>query len=187
MARAGGFAAVARLAGGRAAVFHEGTISLAWTIPDPSPRTRIRARFQDLAEIVASALRDLGVVAMIGEVPGEYCPGAYSVNARGRTKLMGVGQRLDRRAAHVGGVIVVSAADRITPVLVPVYAALGLDWDPRTVGSVEDEVTGASIDGVEEALLRRFADLHTLTEGGLSASVLTEARELEPRHRIDAF
>ena len=55
-----------------------------------------------------TALCSLGVDARIGEVAGEYCPGKYSVNARGATKIMGVGQRLARHAAHVGGVIVVN-------------------------------------------------------------------------------
>ena len=38
---------------------------------------------------------------------------------------MGVGQRLVRGAAHVGGVVVVDQGDRIRDVLLPVYDALG--------------------------------------------------------------
>lgn len=119
-ARAHGFASVERLAGGRAAVFHAGTIAFSWAIPDPRAREGIRPRFDALAEIVVEAVRALGVDARIGEVPGEYCPGEHSVNARGRTKLMGVGQRIIDGAAHVGGVIVVTDADRIRDVLTPV-------------------------------------------------------------------
>src|SRR5207244_3727585 len=82
------------------------------------------------------------IVARGGEGPGEYCPGEHSVNARGQVKVMGVGQRLVATAAHVGGVIVVSGAERIRQVLVPVYEALGLTWDPSTVGALADEVPG---------------------------------------------
>src|SRR5215210_7001452 len=107
-ARAAGFAAVERLAGGRAAVFHQGTIAIARAYSDPQPPKRTYARFEEMAEVIVSALRSLGVDARIGEIRGEYCPGAYSVNARGATKIAGIGQRMIRGGAHLGGVIVAS-------------------------------------------------------------------------------
>jgi octanoyl-[GcvH]:protein N-octanoyltransferase len=185
-ARGQGFGAVQRLAGGRAAVFHEDTIAFSWVVPEPAPRMRIRERFDALAGLVAEALRDVGVDARVGEVPGEYCPGEHSVNARGRTKIMGVGQRLIQGAAHVGGVIVVGGADRVRDVLVPVYRALGLDWDPTTAGSVRDEVPSAGWDDVRAAVERRFGDRFELIEGTLSADTLADALALEVRHRVDA-
>src|SRR5690349_776676 len=121
-----GFGSVQRLAGGRAAVFHEETIAFAWVIPERDPRTGITSRFREISALVRDALRSIGVDARVGEVPGEYCPGEYSVNARGRAKVMGVGQRLVRQAAHVGGVIVVGGADRVRDVLLPVNDALAL-------------------------------------------------------------
>ena len=79
--------------------------------------------------------------ARVGEVPGEYCPGEYSVNAaRPAASSSGIGQRVIKGAAHIGGVIVVAGRERVRDVLVPVYEALGLEWDPATAGSVEDEV-----------------------------------------------
>ncbi len=183
-ARAGGFAAVERLAGGRAAVFHEGTVAFSWAIPDPSPREGIRARFDLLAGMVMEALRSLGVDARVGEVPGEYCPGEHSVNARGERKLMGVGQRIVAGAAHVGGVVVVSGADRVRAVLVPVYAEMGLVWDPATAGSVEDEVPGTSWEAVAGAIIDRFADRFRLDQGELPGAVVARARDLLPRHDL---
>src|SRR5436190_18498771 len=125
-ARSHGFGALDRLAGGRAAVFHEETIAFAWCIPELAPRLTITERFEALASIMVAAFRSLGVDARVGEVLGEYCPGEFSVNARGRTKLMGVGQRVVAHAAHVGGVVVVGRSDLVRDVLVPVYAHLGL-------------------------------------------------------------
>jgi octanoyl-[GcvH]:protein N-octanoyltransferase len=183
-ARSRGFGCILRLAGGRAAVFHEQTIAFSWVVPDPSPRTGIRRRFEELAGIVAAAFGDLGVDARVGEVPGEYCPGEFSVNARGRTKLMGVGQRLVLRAAHVGGVVVVAGSDRVRDVLVPVYEALGLDWDPSTVGSLQDEVPAISWDASAEALAARFAERFDLADGGVSEETLALARTLESRHEV---
>lgn len=173
--RAGGFAPIARLAGGRAAIFHERTLGFAWAIPDPAPIDGIHARFRAIAEIVAAAFQRLGVDARIGEVPGEYCPGAYSVNAGGRVKLMGAGQRITGGAAHVGGVIVVGDSRRIRDVLVPVYAALGLDWDPATTGSLEDEVGPVDLDAVAGVVLDEFARRHDLMPGTISDEVLAGA------------
>jgi len=182
-AQAQGFSAVERLAGGSAAVFHQQTIALAWILPDPSPRLHITARFQEAARIVAAALRSLGVDARIGEIPGEYCPGAHSVNARGAKKLMGVGQRLLQHAAHVGAVVVVGGSDRIRRVLVPVYQALGLEWDPATAGSIQDEVPGVAWGQAERAILDHFAASYDLQESSLTPEALELARQLEPRHR----
>jgi octanoyl-[GcvH]:protein N-octanoyltransferase len=179
-----GFASIERLAGGRAAVFHEGTLAFSWAIPDPRAREGIRPRFDALAEIMVEAIRSLGVDARIGEVPGEYCPGEHSVNARGRTKLMGVGQRVIAGAAHVGGVVVVSGADRVREVLLPVYEALGLDWDPATVGSLADEVPGLgweeSAVAVEEAFGARF----DLREARIDDETRSLAGDLIPRHAV---
>ena len=40
------------------------------------------------------ALQRLGLDARLGELAGEYCPGEFSVNLAGRSKVMGVGQRV---------------------------------------------------------------------------------------------
>ena len=183
-ARALGFGAIERLAGGRAAVFHQGTLAFSWAIPDPSPRQGIRPRFEEIAGIMAEAFRSLGVDARVGEVPGEYCPGEHSVNARGKAKLMGVGQRVVADAAHVGGVVVVTGGDRVREVLLPVYEALQLEWDPATVGSLEVEVPGTTWEKVEAAILEAFASRYELEDGDLTEETLALARELVPRHAV---
>jgi lipoate-protein ligase A len=183
-AQAKGFDAIQRLAGGRAAVFHEETLAFAWTVRDAEPRSRVTERFEELAEIMASAFKALGVDAIVGEVPGEYCPGSYSVNARGMTKLMGVGQRLERGAAHVGGVVVVGRSDRVRDVLIPVYEALGLAWKPETTGSLRDEVSGVSMDDAENAVLAEFAKRYLLVGVELSSEVVQSARQFESDHAI---
>jgi lipoate-protein ligase A len=182
-ARAHGFGAIERLAGGRAAVFHAGTLAFSWAIPDPDPPARIRARFAELAELIVTAFRSLGLDARVGEVPGEYCPGEWSVNARGAVKLMGVGQRLVRGAAHVGGVIVVADAARIRDVLVPVYEALGLDWDPATAGSIADELARpVPLAEVAAAVRAAQAARHQVVDGALGPAVLARADGLEADH-----
>ena len=187
-ARAAGFEPALRLAGGRAAVFHRETLAFAWTIPAAESRDGIHARFEQISEIVVAALRRLGVDARIGEVPGEYCPGEYSVNARGARKLMGVGQRVIRGAAHVGGVIVVRDSDRVSKALGPVYDAMQLEWDPETAGSVEDELGVATRAEVAAALLVELRSRIAIEAGDgfpLDAA-FARATALEARFMIES-
>lgn len=181
-ARDGGFEAIERLAGGRAAVFHDDTISFGHAVPDPDPRSGVTERFEATAGRVAAALARLSIDARVGGVAGEYCPGSHSVNARGIRKLMGVGQRLVAGGVHVGGVIVVDGADRVRDILVPVYEALGLDWRPETTGSVAQEAPGASWDDVVEALLAEYGRRYRLEPAELDAGTLALARRLAPEH-----
>jgi len=186
-ARVAGFAPALRLAGGRAAVFHRETLAFAWTIPAVESRDGIHARFEQISEIVAAALRRLGVDARIGEVPGEYCPGEYSVNARGVRKLMGVGQRVIRGAAHVGGVIVVRDSNRVRAALEPVYAAMGVAWDPATAGSVEDELGAVMRADVAAALLAELRSRFAIEarSGFPLEAALAGAAALEARFAIE--
>lgn len=176
-AAAEGFGAYLRLAGGRAAVFHEHTLAFAWVVPSGDPRTGIEERFAETCSILIDALSSLGVDARRGEVPGEYCPGTSSVNAGGRTKLAGIGQRLARGAAHVGGVLVVDRADLVNRALVPVYAALGYRWDPAATGAVAEEAP-AGVASVAAAVRSAFASRHRVEEGSLDRATVERARRL---------
>ncbi len=182
VARGGGFEAIERLAGGRAAVFHHDTISFAHAVPALDPRTGVKARFDATAGLVAGALRRFSIDARVGAVAGEYCPGEHSVNVGGIRKLMGVGQRLVSGGVHVGGVIVVGGAARVRDVLVPVYEALGLEWRPETTGSVAEEAPGASWEGVVEALLAEYGRSYELEPVELDSETLELARRLAPDH-----
>jgi octanoyl-[GcvH]:protein N-octanoyltransferase len=185
-ARAAGFEPVVRLAGGRAAAFHEGTLAIAWSRPEARPVAGTRVRFSELADVVVAALQDLGVDARIGEVPGEYCPGAWSVNARGEVKLAGIGQRLIAGAAHLGCVLVVNDSALLRSALEPVYSALDLDWSPATAASVDDEVPGVGLDAVEEALLGQLRGRYELVEDELDSATLELAAKFEQAHRPTA-
>jgi octanoyl-[GcvH]:protein N-octanoyltransferase len=177
-ARAAGFAAVERLAGGRAAVFHSGTIAIARAYADPQPPKRTYARFEEMAAQIARALRAVGVDARVGEVPGEYCPGAYSVNARGAVKLSGIGQRMIRGGAHMGGVVVASGGRDVARALEPVYEALELEWDPATAGDISAEL-GRVVDPgeIEEALIAELGKAYELADVELDEETMRRAAE----------
>ncbi|HEX2415635.1 MAG TPA: hypothetical protein VHJ37_10505 [Thermoleophilaceae bacterium] len=182
-ARREGFEAVLRLAGGRAAIFHEDTIELGHAQPDPDPRARIHERFGRTSLRIAAALRGLGVDARVGEVPGEYCPGRYSVNARGTSKLAGVGQRVVAGGSHTGVVLVVAGEERIRRALGPVYSALGLEWRPEVTGSVANENGSAAWTSVRDALIDEYARDYDVVESELDDDTLALARRLAPEHR----
>ena len=182
-ARESGFDAVLRLAGGRAAIFHEGTIELGHARPDPEPRSHIHERFVETAGRVAGALRSLGVDARVGEVPGEYCPGRYSVNARDAVKLAGIGQRVVAGGSHTGVVLVVDGEERIRRVLEPVYEALGLEWRPEATGSVQAEDATLGWEHVVAALVDEYARHYELVDAELDDETLALARQLAPEHR----
>ena len=182
-AQAHGFDATLRLAGGRAAVFHEGTMEIGHAVREGAPRAGIHERFEHTAGRLARALGRLGVDARVSEVPGEYCPGRYSVNARDAVKLAGIGQRVVGGGSHTGVVLVVNGEARINDVLGPVYDALGLAWAPEVTGSVEGERPGTRWVTVREALLAEYARDYELVEGELDAATLALARDLAPEHR----
>ena len=74
-----------------------------------------------------------------------------------------------------------SGADRIRDVLVPVYEALGLAWDPATAGALADEVPGLTHEDVATAVLRSFASRFDLQDASIPDDVVTEARAAAPR------
>jgi octanoyl-[GcvH]:protein N-octanoyltransferase len=183
-ARDHGFEATLRLAGGRAAVFHDGTMEIGHAIPDEEPRAGIHDRFAATADRLARALARLGVDARVGEVAGEYCPGRYSVNARGAVKLAGIGQRVVGGGSHTGVVLVVEGEERINAVLEPVYGALGLDWNQAASGSVRTEAPSANWDAVRNAIVTEYAQEYDLIEDSLDDDTLALAKELAEEQRV---
>ena len=182
LARRHGFASVIRLPGGHAAVFNEQTISFSWTMPDPDPVRGIRRRFAEMGALTTAALAEIGVASTVGEIPGEYCPGEFSVNHRGSMKLAGIGQRLTKGAAHVGGVLVVGDASSIREVLVPVYGALDIEWNPSTVGALDDVLSGADVSATADALIDALVGVAPVVQTTLDAETLDLAATLAPAH-----
>ena len=181
-ARAEGYEAVERVAGGRASAFHDGTLHLGHSVALADPRAEVTGRFERTAALVARALRDLGIDARVGEVDGEYCPGEHSVNARGQVKLAGLGQRVIARGAHVGVVVVVDGADRVREVLTPVYDALDLGWRPDTAGSLADEDGAIGWERARAAIEAAYATEYDLEPAELDAETLELAERLAPEH-----
>jgi len=109
--------------------------------------------FRSVGGQLSKALRSIGVHARLGPVPGEYCPGDYSINARGEVKLIGTAQRVTRGARLVSALVTVGETDHLVGVVSDVYSELSYDWRPQTLGSVGNEVPGVSAVGVRDVLV----------------------------------
>jgi len=185
-ARRHGFAAAIRSAGGRAAAYHDACLVVEEVIAAADANAGIQERFAAEAERQADALRGLGVDARVGEVPGEYCPGAFSVNARGQAKLIGAAQRTVSGAWLFSSVVVVDGSAQLRAVLEEVYAALGLEWNPASVGAVVDERPDVTLGQVKAALLAPLAARYRLTLAQLGTNDLSAGSALLGRHRVEA-
>jgi octanoyl-[GcvH]:protein N-octanoyltransferase len=182
-AREHGLEPVVRLAGGHAAAYDEDSLIYEEITPQLDVTAGLHERFRDGAALLAGALEGLGVDARVGEIPGEYCAGAYTVSASGRLKLVGVAQRAVRGAALLTAFVLVAGGDRLRAALVDVYRELELEWDPRTAGALDDVLPGASMAAVEQALLGARARDRELTITAIDDATLELAHELEIRHR----
>jgi octanoyl-[GcvH]:protein N-octanoyltransferase len=151
----GGFVPVIRPQGGSLAAYGPGSVVIdhvhrsGASPPDPGPR------FRHFALMHAAVLKGLGVPVQIGPVPHEYCPGEYSLNAAG-AKIVGSAQRVTRDGWLFSTVIQVTGASGLRPVLIPAYRELGHDFDPGTVGALEDTVPGLTVPVVTAAVLAAY-------------------------------
>ena len=180
-ARAHGFEPVLRAPGGHAVAYHEGCLGLDEVLGEADPIAGMHDRFASSGERLAGALRTLGVDSRVGRVPDEFCPGDFTVNARGAVKLVGTAQRVVRHASLLAASVVVHDARSIRAVLRDVYEALELSWNPATAGGVADEVP-VTVDDVERAVLDAYG--LAAAPGALDAATLERAQALEPRHAV---
>jgi lipoate-protein ligase A len=148
-----GYAVHDRQVGGRPVAYTGDTIAFARIEPVADERTGLDERYAGVRVDVRDALRELGVDAERGEPEDAFCPGGYSLQATGG-KLVGVAQRVTGDAALVAGILVVDGHEAIAAVLEPVYEALGVAFDPESVGSIDR--AGGEVDPV--AIILRVED-----------------------------
>lgn len=155
-----GFTPVVRRVGGRAAAYHPGSLVIDHIQPEDDAMFGFRQRFEYFGELFTGALQRLGVNAGVGEIPGEYCAGEYSVHAvlgdEHRIKLAGTAQRVVKGAWLFSTSLIIENGQAVREVLTDVYSALGLDFEPHTAGAVQDAAPGVTVNDVIEELLAQY-------------------------------
>lgn len=155
IARQRGFPPVDRQVGGRAVAYTGSTVAFVHADPT-AERTAIDSRYEDAIGRLRAALDELGVDASDGEPDGAFCPGTHSLQSAG--KLAGLAQRARKEVALVGGIVVTRDHETIADVLSPIYDALGVPFDPETVGSVARAGDESDPEAVCDAIVDAFAD-----------------------------
>lgn len=135
VARDRGYTPVERQVGGRAVAYTGDTVGFLRAVPAEAERTAIADRYETATTDCETALAELGVDPRRGEPDEAWCPGSHSLSAGGR-KVVGIAQRVAAGVALVGGCVLVADHEAVAEVLEPVYEALGVAFDPGSVGSV---------------------------------------------------
>lgn len=177
-ARRHGHTPVIRPAGGHAAVYDPRSVVVEHVTAEEDVTAGLQERFVAQSELLRDVLARLGLDARIGELRGEYCAGAHSINLGGRLKVVGIAQRAIRGAALTTAVVTVEDGPHLRAVIEDVYVALGLDVVPATAGTIDELLPGTTA--------ARVADLVAAAYGGTPAALghdlLAAARALVPRH-----
>ncbi|AHY46150.1 Lipoate-protein ligase A [Rubrobacter radiotolerans] len=180
-AEALGFPTLVRNSGGGAVAANEGSLSFSLTFPVEEMRHELYERYTRGVELVAAALRRLGVRgAEGGEVEREFCPGSYSVRSGGERgiKHAGLAQRVTKRAARVEALILCKRTAELAEPLRAVYDALGKPFRPSCLGDLP-----VGVEGVCEALAEEVGERYGTREVALDRSTLERARELRGEWR----
>ena len=176
-----GFPMLVRNSGGGAVAANRGSLSFSLTFPVEDLRHGLYERYAEGLDLIASALRRIGVEAEGGEVEGEFCPGAYSVRSGGPwgVKHAGLAQRVTRRSARLEALVLVSETDGVRAVLERVYSLLGLPFRPESVGDVP-----ADIPRVIEALSEEVRGRYEAEGGQIRERTMDRAQSLRGKWRV---
>lgn len=154
-----GYAVTDRTVGGRAVAFTGTTAAFILAEPVDDGRQCICDRYDRATEPLVAACEELGVAVTESEPDCSFCPGTHSLSAGG--KIAGLAQRVRRDVATVAGVVVLRDHGEIGDVLAPVYRALGVPFDPDTVGSIAraggESDPATALDALESALVASVA------------------------------
>lgn len=161
VAREHDYAVLERAVGGRAVAYTGQTVAVALATPTEDERSGIQSRYHDASDRLRRALETLGVDAGEGEPPDSFCPGSHSLQATG--KIVGIAQRVRQAVAVVAAVVLVTDHEAVAGVLDPIYDALGVPFDPDSVGSVARAGGPNDPGAVIDAVVTAFTHDHETT------------------------
>jgi octanoyl-[GcvH]:protein N-octanoyltransferase len=182
-----GYPVLVRGAGGGAIAAHHGTFGFSVVRPAEDTRRGIRERYDEVAALVLGAFSRLGIDAEVGEVRDEFCPGDHSIRAgdwENGMKLVGIAQRVTRRATSVGGIVLVWGEEDLARILSRFYSALDLPMRPESVGSLYRTGSKAKVEDVITALVQEAKLRYAAEPIPLDEETLRRAREKRAEYLI---
>ncbi|MBM0126751.1 hypothetical protein [Pimelobacter simplex] len=138
----------------------------------------LRDRLQSNAELHVAALQSFGLDLRIGALPGEYCPGEFSVNLAGIVKVSGSAQRTTKNGWLLSTVVQVLGSESLRQVLSACHDALGYPFDPDTVGTLADLDPGIEADAVRSRLIGAYPITGRRAMSDVPPDVHSKAEEL---------
>jgi len=187
-----GFPVLVRSSGGGATAAHHGTFGFSMIRPaaDRESRGTVRDRYDEAAALVLGTFSRLGVRAVaVGEARDEFCPGDHSIRVgswEDGAKVVGIAQRVTRRATSVGGIVLVEGEGELARVLERVYAAMVLPFRPGSVGSLHRAGCGAGVEEVIDAFASEAALRYGAVHVPLDGRTLALARGNGAAHLVGA-
>jgi octanoyl-[GcvH]:protein N-octanoyltransferase len=152
VARDRGFEPIERGTGGRLTMFDENALAITLIWPHTAPHAHTIKRYEIFSGVIAGALAKLGIDARVGELPDEYCPGKFSINAQGRIKLVGIAQRMNRTCVQMGAIIAVERSERACAAIADAYGEMALPFDPKTYGAITELVPSMSYSAARDVI-----------------------------------
>ncbi len=183
-----GYPTLVRNAGGGATAADAGTFGFSVVRPSDGRAigSGIRERYDEAAAFALGAFRRLGVEDVeVGEVRDEFCPGDHSLRIgewRSGMKVAGIAQRVTKRAASVGGIVLVDGESELAKVLERVYSAMKLPFRAGSVGSLRRAGHEVSVADVVEAFAGEAELRYGAKRALLDGDILRMAREAGEEH-----
>lgn len=175
-----GWVPVLRWGGGHAAPYGPGCMLVEVIRAQEGIVGGLDERFEDVTTLIRETVAGVGVDLEVGEQPGEYCPGRFSLHLPGGPKVAGVAQRVVSGASLTTTALVVDGGDALRSVIAAVYDALELPVDPSTAGALAEarpDLRDLHVAGVADALCRMVTDRYRATPAALDPAALASAHE----------
>lgn len=176
-----GYPVMVRGSGGGATAADEGTFGFSIVRPasDGEIRRAIRGHYDEAATLVLGAFSRIGVEAEVGEVRDEFCPGDHSIRVGSweqGMKVVGIAQRITRRATSAGGIVLVHGEEQLAKVLKKVYRAMDLPFRTGSVGSLRQAGVEVGVREVVEAFAAEAEARYGATRATVDGQTLERAR-----------
>lgn len=177
-----GYPVLVRASGGGAIAADTGTFGFSIIRPEEDGKQGIDERYDEASDFVLAAFKRLGFSgAEVGEVRDEFCPGDHSIrfgSYESGMKLVGIAQRITRRATSVGGIVLVSGEKELARVLERVYAAMSLPFRPESVGSLRRAGARVEVTDVIEAFAAEAQERYGAVPAKVGERTLEQARKV---------